>query len=434
MLAERANQLSFAKGVRSVFPTTELSKVAAIYSGFAFKSGDLSSEGVPVIKIANIQNKQVLRECNNYLPEQLITRKLQKYFLEKDDVLIAMTGAGSVGKVGKMRRMDRSYLVNQRVAIVRTNIQVADPEYIYQVLSEDKYEEILYGLGLGAGQPNVSPSQIGSLIVPLPSLPTQQKIAAILLAYDNLIENNIRRIAILEEMAQRIYEEWFVRFHFPGHTKVKMLESKIGLVPKGWEIMTVPQVIEVDPTTIVPRNGLKPFVPMSSLSETNMLITNIEEREGNSGSKFRNGDTLFARITPCLENGKTGFVNFLPSDEDVAFGSTEFIVLRSKTATPEYVYLLARSDEFRDHAIKSMSGATGRQRVKAECFNEFCIALPPKEPLELFTDTVSPMFRAIRCYGLKIQNLRATRDLLLPKLISGELDVSHFPIPNSATV
>jgi len=132
---------------------------------------------------------------------------------------------------------------------------------------------------------------------------------------------------------------------------------------------------------------------------------------------------LFARITPCLENGKTGFVQFLPTDDAVAFGSTEFIVLRSKTVCPEYVYLMARSSEFRNNAIKSMSGASGRQRVQEACFEKFFVAEPDSGTVERFKGIASPVFRLIHTLSLKNENLRSTRDFLLPKLISGEVSV-----------
>ena len=255
----------------------------------------------------------------------------------------------------------------------------------------------------------------------------QDKIAAVLSAYDDLIENNTRRIAILEEMARRIYEEWFVRFRFPGHEQVRMVESELGLMPEGWQVVPATAAIQINPTTKVPKEGSKPFLPMNYLSDGSMLITGHEWREGNSGSKFRNGDTLFARITPCLENGKTGFVQFLPNDYAAAFGSTEFIVLRSRTLCPEIVYLMARSNSFRDNAIKSMSGATGRQRVKEACFDSFLFARPDRETIEHFASVSRPMFKAIHTLAKKNANLRTTRDLLLPKLISSELDVSHLP-------
>ena len=283
-----------------------------------------------------------------------------------------------------------------------------------------------------AAVPGVNRNDLHRLPIVLPDVEEQRRIASILSAYDDLIENNTRRIAILEELARRIYEEWFVRFRFPGHEQVKMVESELGLIPEGWQVVTASFAITVNPKVRVPKEGLKPFVPMGSLSENSMLISDIEEREGNSGSKFQNGDTLFARITPCLENGKTGFVQFLPSDDAVAFGSTEFIVLRSRTLCPEYVYALARSDEFRGNAIKSMSGATGRQRVKEACFDSFVLAQPDAETLQGYGETVRPIFAMIRTLAAKNANLRATRDLLLPKLISGELDVSTLPEPEEA--
>ncbi len=236
-----------------------------------------------------------------------------------------------------------------------------------------------------------------------------------------MIENSQRRIKILEEMARSLYREWFVHFRYPGHESVPLAPSSVGDIPKGWEVRRAPECIDINPRVTVPRDGEKPFVPMGCLSNDSMLIADIETRAGNSGAKFQNGDTLFARITPCLENGKTGFVQFLPDDAAVAFGSTEFIVLRSRTLTPEFVYCLARSDEFRGVAIKGMSGATGRQRVQERCFDDFHIAQPPGALLDRFSDIIEPSFRLIYKMHLQIQNLRHTRDLLLPRLLSGDL-------------
>jgi type I restriction enzyme S subunit len=277
--------------------------------------------------------------------------------------------------------------------------------------------------GGGTNISNLNQDILGRLEVPLPPKPVQCKIASILSAYDDLIENNTRRIKVLEGMAKMIYREWFINFRFPGYGKVKMVESGMGQVPKGWGVQTVTDAIEVDPMTKVPKEGMKPFVAMGGLSHVSMLISDIERREGNSGSKFRNGDTLFARITPSLENGKTGFVQFLPDFEAVGFGSTEFIVLRSRTVTPEYVYLMARSDEFRENAIKSMTGASGRQRVQEACFGKYLIAQPPAGLLRNFQNVVMPMFRLVYVLSVKNENLRKTRDMLLPKLISGDISV-----------
>jgi type I restriction enzyme, S subunit len=224
-------------------------------------------------------------------------------------------------------------------------------------------------------------------------------------------------------MARSVYREWFVHFRFPGHDKIKIVSSSLGLIPQGWEVKPLSECMDINPRVIVPREGVKPFVPMACVSNDSMLISDIESRDGNSGAKFQNGDTLFARITPCLENGKTGFVQFLPDEQAVACGSTEFIVFRSRTLTPEFVYFLARSDEFRNAAIKSMTGATGRQRVQEQCFNGFKIAQSPSALLNRFSAIVAPSFCLIHKLHLQTKNVRRTRDLLLPRLLSGQINV-----------
>ena len=264
-----------------------------------------------------------------------------------------------------------------------------------------------------------------------PPISTQRKIAAVLSAYDDVIENNTRRINILEDMAQTLYQEWFVHFRFPGHENVLMVESPLGPIPQGWKVVRASEVIFINPKTSVPRDTIKPFVPMKSATENSMLITEIGEKTGNSGAKFKNDDTLFARITPCLENGRTGFVQFLPDDEAVAFGSTEFIVLRSKTLNPYFVYLLAQTRDFRENAIKSMTGATGRQRVVNQCFDDYFLPNPNQDILDQFELTIASFFRKIQNLSEKNTNLQQTRDLLLPKLISGEIDVSELDIDTS---
>jgi type I restriction enzyme S subunit len=278
-----------------------------------------------------------------------------------------------------------------------------------------------------SGRQRADRNVIESVQVPAPPLPVQRKIASVLAAYDELIENNLRRIAILEEMAQAVYREWFVNFRFPGHEDVGLVDSPLGPIPEGWQPATVEDAIELNPRVRLPRDEELRFVPMSSLIEGSMVIDGYETRIGPSGSQFRNGDTLLARTTPSLENGKTGFVQFLAEGE-VACGSTEFIVMRSRTLTPEYVYLFARTDDFRAVAVKSMVGASGRQRVQESSISKYLFAHPDSTTLQRFQDVVSPMFRLVQNLVDQNANLRATRDLLLPKLVSGEIDVSDLDI------
>jgi type I restriction enzyme S subunit len=308
--------------------------------------------------------------------------------------------------------------------VFRAKDGISDPAYVYYLAQTNSIrgpaEKSMSG---ASGRQRADLSSIRELDISAPPLQVQQKIASILSAYDDLIENNTRRIRILEEMAQSLYREWFVHFRFPGHEKVKLVDSSLGKTPEGWEVKKVGDSVWINPKTKVPKEGQKPFVPMGSLSNDTMLIKDIQVRDGNSGSKFKNGDTLFARITPCLENGKTGYAQFLPSTGDVAFGSTEFIVLRSKTLIPEYVYLMARSQVFRNNAIKSMSGATGRQRVQEACFEKLLLAQPALDTLSKFAENVRPLFQSIYLLAMRNNNLRGTRDLILPQLISGDIHI-----------
>ncbi|TGO03134.1 hypothetical protein PN36_12375 [Candidatus Thiomargarita nelsonii] len=264
---------------------------------------------------------------------------------------------------------------------------------------------------------------LNNLDVWIPKIETQKKIAAILSAYDDLIENNKRRIALLEKMAEEIYREWFVRFRFPGYQNSKFEKG----IPKGWKVKPFSDVVHINPKEFLEKEEEKPFVGMESLSTNSMYFEATERRKGNAGSKFRNGDTLFPRITPSLENGKRGFTMSLDEDE-VAIGSTEFIIMRQKELTPEFIYLLCCFEPFRTHAEISMVGASGRQRVAENCFSFFLVPTPPSEVLEKFTEVISPMFEQIKTLCKQNTVLANTRNQLLPRLISGKLSVENLDI------
>lgn len=252
----------------------------------------------------------------------------------------------------------------------------------------------------------------------IPAEDVRKKIGCILTNYDTLIKNNYRRIELLEGSARLLYREWFVHLRFPGYEHTKITKG----VPKGWDRTFVPDIIDVNPKTTVNKNEKRKFVEMASLSTNTMVVSELLEKEKTSGSKFMNGDTLFARITPCLENGKTAFVNFL-EDNEVGVGSTEFIVLRPKLVTAEYVYCLARTHDFRENAIKSMIGSSGRQRVQVSCFDEYLTPLPSKILLEQFTSLIRPVFQQIECLMNQNKLLIKARDLLLPRLMNGDIAV-----------
>jgi len=275
----------------------------------------------------------------------------------------------------------------------------------------------------GSAQPSLNRNFLYTIPVQVPFVDEQRRIASVLAAYDDLVEINRRRMAVLEEMARQLFEEWFVHLRFPGHETVPVDNTPEGPLPEGWTRGTVGNLIAFDPATRLTRGVNKPFISMSALDTSGSLIGAFEWRDGGSGARFQNHDTLLARITPCLENGKTGLVRDLP-DDGVGFGSTEFIVMRGQMAGPAFTYLLARHEPFRAHARRSMSGATGRQRARVESIRAFGWALPPTPLVSDFEARSWPMLQLSGVLGKANARLAATRDLLLPRLLSGELDVS----------
>ena len=149
----------------------------------------------------------------------------------------------------------------------------------------------------------------------------------------------------------------------------------------------------------------------------------VIDRPFGSGMRFTNGDTLVARITPCLENGKTAYVDFLGHDR-IGWGSTEYIVMRPKPPLPnEFAYCLARSTDFREFAIQNMTGTSGRQRVPANALSQFLLPSPPEPIAARFGKVVQPLFARASEAIRESRTLAALRDTLLPELVSGELQI-----------
>lgn len=390
------------------------------------KTPNKTDSGIRLITAKVIKNGTITDTSFEYIAENEYDSWMRRGLPIKGDVLL--TTEAPLGEVAQIRSTQKIALA-QRVILLRANPEILEQDYLLFAMQSRFVQGELFARATGTTVEGIKQSELRKVLIPIPHIKVQRNISAILRNYDNLIENNNRRIAILEEMAQSLYREWFVNFRYPNHQdnldadgKPKLVDSRIGKIPGGWHVKTAADVIAINPQTKLTKEGEKPFVGMSGLSESSMVISDIIAKSGNSGAKFINGDTLFARITPCLQNGKTGYVQFLTPEHPVGFGSTEFIVLReSEHLSSEFIYLLSRSNDFREHAIQSMTGATGRQRVHNDCFASFYLAVPPKALMNEFTKLVKPMFKSIFNLSKRNENLKQQRDMLLPKLISGTI-------------
>ena len=269
----------------------------------------------------------------------------------------------------------------------------------------------------------------------LPSLSVQRSIAAILSAYDDLIENNTRRIAILKEMVQRIYEEWFVRFRFPGHEEVRMVESEFGLVPEGWEVSLLESMcLRMNsgntPSRTNPvywENGSIEWYKTKELwdgylFESEERVSEIAAAE--KKTRLFDSGTILMAIYGSPTVGRLGVTTRRCACNQAALGMTPdtsrilFWML--------YYTLFSLRDEFNNKA----QGAA-QQNISKEKVAETRFLLPAMGVQKKFEDVIGPIQSVLRNLQEKNRNLRTTRDLLLPKLISGEIDVSAVPAPES---
>lgn len=282
-----------------------------------------------------------------------------------------------------------------------------DYMFLYYLLKFNKNK--IENLGSGTTFKEVSGSTMRGIEVCVPEdLNEQKRIASILSVLDEKIERNV-------EINDNLQEQAFVLFD-------QLLSQS------GNNRCTLSDIAELNPKRQLKKGTVARYIDMAQLSTNASFPSGWDIKPYNGGMRFSNGDTIIARITPCLENGKTAFIDFL-DDSEVAFGSTEYIVIASKGFYPaEYFYCLARYPSFVDYAVKNMNGSSGRQRVAADTLGKYLLPKPSDTDIANFSNTVSTMFQVIRNNSLENLRLSALRDALLPKLMSGEINVSDVKI------
>jgi type I restriction enzyme S subunit len=312
-----------------------------------------------------------------------------------------------------------------------------DPRFAYYFLKSIDFS----AFNSGSAQPSLNRNFIHPIRVRVPDIHGQLSIAEILSSLDDKIELNRRMNETLEALARAVFKAWFVDFEpvkakaagatsFPGMPQEVFDELPSELVeggdqeaPKGWPFKPVSELFEVNPTRRLSKGTVAPYLEMANMPTHGHAPDEWVNRPFNSGMRFINGDTLVARITPCLENGKTAYVDFL-ADDEIGWGSTEYIVLRPKPSLPTtYAYCLARTESFREFLIQNMTGTSGRQRVSHTALVHIIIAEPFPIVAQAFGELVDPWFALVRSHKLESKTLAAIRDALLPKLLSGAIRV-----------
>ena len=449
----------------------KLGDVCDFLGGFAFKSEDLNNfGGVPVVKIKNVNNKIVTLEDVQFFPIDKISDKHSKFLLQHGDVLIAMTGQGSVGRVGRFYSNGERVLLNQRVGKFLPK-KTIDLGYLYYILSSEQYEQILFNSASGSGQPNLSPDIIKSVLISYVPLAIQKKISYVLTTLDKKITLNRQINQTLEQMAQTLFKSWFVDFDpvidnaldadneipeplqaraelrqqvrasqdfrsLPADVRAlfpaEFEESELGWVPKEWECKDMTQLVDTVSITYPLKSVEKViFLNTGDIENGRFLHCNYSSVEGLPGQakkSIQKGDILFSEIRP--QNKRFAFVNF---DADHHVVSTKLMVLRAKDKIdpllPYFILTLEKNTDELQRIAELRSG-TFPQITYKELEMLGCVLPNNIELLDVFVSSyLKPMYS--RNFALTDQNeqLAQLRDTLLPKLISGELRLDEIPSP-----
>jgi len=214
----------------------EVTKNIIDYRG---KTPPKTNTGVRLITAKVIKNGRILDNKQEYIAEDYYYTWMRRGLPKQWDILL--TTEAPLGEVAQIRNKEKIALA-QRIILLRGNPEIINQQYYFQAIKSPFVQEGLKKRATGTTVSGIKQSELRKVKIPVPSLPTQHKIAGILSAYDDLIENKTRRIQILEEMAQRIYREWFVHFKFPGHENVKMVKSELGMIPEGWRVKKIEDI------------------------------------------------------------------------------------------------------------------------------------------------------------------------------------------------
>jgi type I restriction enzyme, S subunit len=435
----------------NLWSSKKLDDVAEFTNGGAWNQTEYVDSGIPVVRVSDISDRTINLDSCKYLPLDSLN-KYRKHLLFEGDLIIATVGshptqpASVVGKAAIIPKNAKGALLNQNAVRIRPKSDLLDKGYLRYFGQSKFFRDYIISHARGsANQVRISIGALKDMDVTLPSLPTQRKIASILSAYDDLIENNTRRIKILEEMAQALYREWFVHFRFPGHEKVQMWDSPLGRIPVGWEVKDRNELLcyhigggwgeeKQIGEFVLPAYVIRG----TDIPEARMAYIDNCPLRFHKNSTFKNRvlkekDIIF-EVSGGSKNqpvGRALFVNHRLLEafhRSVICASFCKLFRNNDSMIPEIFYLylfhIYENGEINKYQVQS----TGITNFKFSNFLQDKIIVPNRKLQSDFYEIINPILEQMYMLGIKTSNLRRTRDLLLPKLISGELDIENLDI------
>ncbi len=399
-----------------------LNEVCELIVDCEHKTALTQEEGHPSIRTPNIGRGYLLLNEVNRVSEETYRRWTARAVPQYGDLIMAREAP--VGNVAMVPRGIQPCL-GQRTLLIRPMWSKVNPRYLAYLLVGDEIQNKIHAMTNGVTVPHLNMKDVRSLpLPPLPSLPNQRKIATILSAYDDLIENNLRRIKILVEMAQNLYREWFVKFRFPGHQHARFTDSSLGRIPEGWEVGMLGKLAHqirdgVNPDSVHPET---PYFGLEHLPRKSISLADwgLASEVRSTKLLFKKGDILFGKIRPYFHK-----VGVAPLS---GVCSSDTIVIRPRAADWFGLVLGCTSSvEFVEYATATSQG-TKMPRANWDVLVKYQIPMPPSPILGQFNEFMSEIVSQLHNFSFRNRTLRRTRDLLLPRLISGEVDVSELDI------
>lgn len=409
----------------AAWPKVKLADCVNLLAGYPFKSQHFTEkpDDLPLVKGENVSQGRILWEISKRWPAS-DWEKMAKFRLEPGDVVVAMDRpwipAGL--KWSFIRPHDPKALLVQRCARLRSKDARLDQGYLRFVIGGPDFESYVVPITTGVNVPHISGQQILDFKFTLPPLPMQRRIVGILSAYDELIENCQHRIKILESMARALYREWFVNFRFPGHETRPRVPTPLGDVPQGWQG-------RFGDLATIERDAVTPFdYPEEAFEHFSLpAFDNGRQPSIELGATILSGKYCIDNSTVLLSKLNPRIPRVwlpMPSGERRAITSTEFLGLKPKPGvTREFIYAKCCSEEFvAQFGSLAIGTSTSHQRVKPENLLAMPTTVPDAGHIMAFTKLARPMLSASQKLRSQIQNLRKTRDLLLPRLLSGQTE------------
>ena len=391
----------------------------------------ISSGGTPSRKNADyftsdpaghlwVKSKELLdssiSDTEEKISEEGFKNSAAKYFPEHT-VLVAMYGAN----VGQLAWLRQPATVNQAISGLVVDDKKADWRFVFYSLLQNRGDLTIQAQG--AAQQNLNQDLIRQFSIPFPPLPVQRRIAGILSAYDELMENSQRRIRLLEAMARALYREWFVHFRFPGHEKHPRVASPLGDIHQGWEVKTLSELCSRMESGGTPRRNTPEYWEGGTIDwfKTGELwdgfLFGSEEKitERASARVFSPG-TIMMAIYGSPTVGRLGITTRPSSCNQAALG----LVADTTYITQSFLYFVLYS--LRDH-FNGLAQGAAQQNISKEKVATALAVVPPRQLVADFARLNDPTFDQIQALQRQIQNLRQTRDLLLPRLLSGQVSL-----------